>query len=344
MYSLTFKRVSWQMRRSATGRDECVLVDDGWNDFGYNTLFRLIYFDKTAARNELGSLRIMKRGMDYGRVDVKERFRRLGKSYASLGTDQKFYENVVALGQEKVQELLECLRDASWNQDIYADFKDDPAFNASLMRGLGRSDLRRFAEIAHGHATPTPYRFEYIFPEPDGPVLSFEVTPHALPPTNIHTVIGRNGVGKTRLIKSLISLLCDGRDARPGTGKLRFHSPRDEQDGDGRFANLINVAFSAFDEIELPAAQGTKTGIRVSYIGLRRPAKLLSTAPKAPPAKHKTQLKSIPELTKEFLESLRMCLRSSKRGLWLSTVAILDSDPIFGSCNFAASQTSRTRR
>ena len=318
----------------------CFLVDDSWDDFGYKTVFRLIYFNREGSRKELGLLKIMKRGMDPGRVDVKESFRKLDKTYASLGSDQKFYENVVALGPEIAGEVFESLRDAAWDAEIRDRFREEAAFSTSLMRGLRNADVRKFADIAHGRATLTPYRFEYRFPNSEGPGLLFQVTPHVLPPTNIHIVIGRNGVGKTWLIKSLISLLCDGESASSDAGLLTFTNPSDDDDGDGTFANLINVAFSAFDEVEVPPSQkGTTTGIRLFYVGLRRPIKTLdslSEKTKSARRRHakstkKTQLKSLGELASEFLNSLLICLRSSKKDLWLSTMAILESDPIFGS-------------
>jgi AAA15 family ATPase/GTPase len=318
----------------------CFLVDDNWDDFGYKTLFHLIYLNRQGLRRELGLLKIMKRRMDSGRVEVKENFRKLDKTYASLGTDQKFYENVVALGPEIAREVFESLRDAAWDAEIREQFREETAFTTSLMRGLRNADVRKFADIAHGRATLTPYRFEYMFPNSQGPGLLFQVTPHVLPPTNIHIIIGRNGVGKTWLIKSLISLLCDGESASSEAGRLTFTSPSDGEDGDGTFANLINVAFSAFDEVEFPASQkGTKTGIQLSYIGLRRPVKTLKSLSEKTKglrstqsqSSQKTQLKSLGELANEFLNSLLICLRSSKKDLWLSTIAILESDPIFGS-------------
>src|SRR5277367_5856061 len=97
---LNFKRIGYQDSRRASGEHVCFLVDDHWDDFGYKTLFHLIYLNRQGLRQEIGLLKIMKRGMAIGRVQVKESFRKLDKTHASLGTDQKFYENVVALGPE----------------------------------------------------------------------------------------------------------------------------------------------------------------------------------------------------------------------------------------------------
>ena len=337
--SLTFTRISYARSRTISGSNECFLVDDGWDDFGYKTLFSLIYFDESSTRHDLGSTRIMKRGMAAGRVDVEEHFLRLGREYVSLGTDQKFYENIYALGADTAESILKRLRDAAWDLGIYARFEQEKAFATSLMRSLRARDVERFGQIARGEATPTPFSFEYIFP--NGTSLDFQVQPNSLPPTNIHTIIGRNGVGKTRLLKTLTSLLCEGESDKSKIGQLTFRSPEDlEADDDGSFANLIVVAFSAFDEIEFPATtKGTKTGIQLSYIGLRRPARTMKSVSTVTQgvqsgpnvARPKTQLKALSELTTEFAESLLACLRSSRRSLWLKMMEILESDPLFGS-------------
>jgi ABC-type transport system involved in cytochrome c biogenesis ATPase subunit len=319
----------------------CFLIDDGWNDYGYKTLFRLVYFDKTGTRRELGELKVMRLGMDTGQVEVRQTFRRLGKSYASLGTDQKFYENIAALGSELTMEILDGLRDSAWRPEIFQRFSKELPFTTSLMRGLRKSDIHKFSDIANGRAILTPFEFEYEFPNSQSPGLLFKVTPHALPPTNIHTIIGRNGVGKTRLLKSLISLLCDGESEGSEAGRLTFTYQGDEEDeGDGAPANLIFVAFSAFDDLELPlSTKGTKTGIKLSYIGLRRREKHVlkshtgtvnALQEKYPMLGPMTQLKSLGELTKEFVGSLQICLQSSRKQLWLNTISILESDPIFG--------------
>ena len=322
---LNFERIAYRNLHKATGKRVCFLVDNDWDDFGYETLFRLVYFDESGVRRELGQTKIMKMGMDLGHVEVEMKFRKLTKKHASLGTDQKFYENVASLGPKTNSEILESLRDAAWNPAIFGRFCEETAFTRSLMRGLRTSDVHKFEDIAKGRATLTPFEFQYDFPSPREPGLLFKVTPHTLPPTNIHTIIGRNGVGKTRFIRSLISLLCDGASRESSAGSLTFTYKGNE--GDGAPANLIWVAFSAFDDVELPTSrQGTQTGIQLSYIGLRRPEG--TSKPESGP---KTQLKSLAELTSEFVKSLQMCLRSSRKQLWIDTISILESDPIFGS-------------
>jgi predicted ATPase len=335
--------VGFHERGQISGRGVCYIIDDSWNDYGYRTLCGLIWFDQEGKRTELGSLKIMEKGMERGRVQLESSFLTLGPSYASLGTDQSYYENLIALDPEISEDILTSLRDAIWDVVIFEEFAGERAFADSLMRGIRKIDIRKFGDILRGRAELTPFEFEYEFPEAAATGMHFKVIPHLLPPTNIHTIIGRNGVGKTRLIRSLTRLLCEG-EVNSENGRLKFLTQGDEVAEDGTFANLINVAFSAFDRIELPnSSRGTKTGIRVSYIGLRRPVdqpSLETDASGNPVPDNRddqgTQLKSIEEMTNEFVGSCLTCIRSSRRRLWLETMEILESDPLFATMDLQA--------
>jgi len=304
----------------------------------------LIYFDDLGKRHEIGDVKIMQKGMDLGRIKLKEKFGKLRPNYASLGTQQSYYENLVALGPKVAENILTSLRDAAWNQSIYLSFRNDPAFRTSLMRGQRRLDVRKFSDIAHRRAHSTPYFFEYRFASEKVRSLEFKVVPHALPPTNIQMIIGRNGVGKTRLLKSFLRYLCDGEDPQAG-GTITFRTDVDDNETDGTFANLVNVAFSAFDDMSFPESpNGTKTGIKLSYVGLRRPliapklkedsrgeVKSVTARAKEP----KTQLKSIEELTAEFVASFMLCKQSSRSDQWLQVIKTLETDPVFASMQLA---------
>ena len=65
-----------------------------------------------------------------------------------------------------------------------------------------------------------------------------------------HVLIGRNGVGKTRLLHLMTKALV--ADPRSAGQSGKFYSSTDESDNvEVPFANVVTVSFSAFDEIEL---------------------------------------------------------------------------------------------
>jgi predicted ATPase len=154
------------------------------------------------------------------------------------------------------------------------------------------------------------------------------VDPESLPPSNIHVVIGRNGVGKTTLLTSLSSLLRNGRDKR--LGRLTFGDDPDATPKD-QFANLITVAFSAFDSFDPPARSaggplrsrktGTKSGISYTYVGLKKRLRVGD--------ERATGNKSEDDLQHDFVESTLLCRRSARRPRWQAAMRVLEADPLF---------------
>ena len=156
-----------------------------------------------------------------------------------------------------------------------------------------------------GGAWLTPYRFSY-FPSGDVDVfdenvteLEFEVEHEKMPPSNIHVLIGKNGVGKTTLLKDMINALEENGENH---GKFQTW-------GRKGFANVVYVSFSAFDgflDIEEEVVQ-------YSYIGLAT----------------KDGMKNIDVLAKDFAASLFEISRGSKKKLWEEIIDILESDNTF---------------
>ncbi len=77
----------------------------------------------------------------------------------------------------------------------------------SLLRFVsGSSVAGRFRDIVMGAAERTSYRFVFLAtPRAGAESLHVEISvvPESRPPTNVHALIGRNGVGKTRLLAGM---------------------------------------------------------------------------------------------------------------------------------------------
>jgi ABC-type transport system involved in cytochrome c biogenesis ATPase subunit len=322
--NMDFQLLSYTNRRNLAGAAQCFLVSDSWDDFSYKTTFQLVYFDNNGERHDIGGVKIMRRGMDYGRVPIEQRqFDVLPDDYASLGQDQSYYENLNSTQEDHRIEILTGLHDTIWDEDRYNRFRREAVFETSLLRSVSQREIRKFREIIQEQAELTPFHFEYTFPTEDAARIEVEVTPGAKPPTNIHVIIGRNGVGKTLLLRNLSALLRDGR--RRSLGRLKFFADEVESTGQDGFANLVAVAFSAFDEFEPPAPnEGTKTGIQYTYIGLRKTVR------------GETRTKTDTDLRKDFVESTLTCLRSSRKPRWQNAMRVLENDP-----GFAALQLGR---
>ena len=68
--------------------------------------------------------------------------------------------------------------------------------------------------------------------------LKFEVESESQPPTNIHVLIGRNGVGKTHLLNLMTRALVEANSPASEVGE--FAPEHDPHDGDSLlFASLV---------------------------------------------------------------------------------------------------------
>lgn len=313
--------------RNLEGRDEAFLVRDNWDDYGFRTNFALVYFDRDGTRLDIGDVKIMQSGMTSGYTPIEEEFDLLEPEYASLGQSQEYYESLVHLDEQVRVEILTALRDVVWNQGDLEAFKQQQAYDVSLMRSVGDTRYSKFASTLQEDAVLTSFNFSYRFPDSEEEIL-FEVEPNSLPPTNIHVVIGRNGVGKTTLLTSMSSLLRNGRDRR--LGRLQF-SGANMVDAKDQFASLITVAFSAFDSFDPPPRSasgllrsmkaGTRSGLSYTYVGLKKRVKRGD--------ERATGNKSEADLLTDFVDSTLHCLRSSSRPRWQAAMRILEADPLF---------------
>jgi hypothetical protein len=231
------------------------LVADSWDDFGFKTLFTLHYGDAAGVR-EIGPVKIGRMGMTSGRLTLPERFQQLDDSHFSLGQDISYYESLRDLGGGVGLLILEALHDVSLDVQRYDRVQGEDVMTTSLLRSISNALVHgQFARVARGQDTRAAFAFTYTWPLSrvgvNPPPLEFKVRPGSTPPTNMHAVIGSNGVGKTELLRNLARAIAgDGADptqvgsVHAGTAgpPLRTSGPI--------FSKVIMVSFSAFDQFE----------------------------------------------------------------------------------------------
>jgi len=193
----------------------------------------------------------------------------------------------------------------------------------SLLRSVHENNVRgRLARLAHGDAVLTSFEFKYPFSRVaeniDPPVLDFKVIPESEPPTNIHVLIGRNGVGKTRCMLEILKALLSGRDGQDDHVEPARDLQIDRDTWD--FSRVVSISFSAFDNFELIDA----TDIRIPYaqIGLKYKDDSASDG-------FEVQIKTPGMLADEFCKSLLLCTKRPRRERWLGALATLENDPLF---------------
>lgn len=303
------------------------LLWDNWNDYSFYTLFGLIYVDENSQSHSIGSVKIAYFGQEVGssskRLSIGDTFNILDDDHFSLGQDDSYYAALNDLGDDVRDAILKGLRDIAKDATLYEKAINEDVTKVSLLRYISPSSVTGvYRRLALGHAPLTSYSFTFSAPPIKGSTpsmtLSFEVEPDSSPPTNIHVIIGRNGVGKTHLLNNMINALIDEDTTFKKHGE--FGSGADLRKRD-MFANLVNVTFSAFDDSEPKPEKKDKTErILYSYIGLKR----LQTG-----TEKKLAPKSTIMLRNEFVKSLFACKTYSRTNRWLKAIDRLESDPNF---------------
>ncbi|MCX5042474.1 AAA family ATPase [Aldersonia sp. NBC_00410] len=310
---------------SSTGTKRIVLRPDNWNDFGFTTLYDL-YYDSGQHIVDLGGVKIgyvgivtLTRPLEPGRHGP------LGNNYFSVGQDDSYYRRIQELGPLIREDILTSLRDIAIDHDSFSVAESEPVTETSLFRSINaRMVTGQFRRIARGGSHLVSYQFQYHLPQQDHfgrhPILDFTVIPDSHPPTNLHVLIGRNGVGKTTLLRNLVrSLVTDGADRSTGSVK--------SLDGTGiPFVNMVMIAFSAFDPFhEFEKNDDAASKIEFSHVGL-------TSRIGRKDEESQDSRKPGYSLDSQFVSSLRIVLASTtKKDRWLSAIETLENDPLFES-------------
>lgn len=293
------------------------LVIDNWDDYGYVTLFRLHV--RTGGNNvvDVGNVRIGHVDMetDHGFRATKSRlpneFVQLPDTYFSVGVDDTYYENLKELSQPDHEEILKALRDVAFDRRIRNSISHMQVFDVSLLRDIENKDaqLDRFEAIAHGRARVVSYHWRFS-PRTLGSSqvdLDFRVTPYSQPSSNIHALIGRNGAGKSTILRELAQqFIGTGFDQRlSGPHALEYSLTP---------TNVVVISFSPFDGLIFNQHAYRSPYHPFTHIGLHaQPVGDSAT----------TRLKTDQEFLKEFVASMQNCLVGTRKELWERAITTL---------------------
>lgn len=228
----------------------CVCLNwDEWNDYNYFTAFHLHYFDEDQTDHNIGAIKIAFRGQEKSeraKFQTGEFFEQIDPNYFSIGASDEYYENLNKFAEEIRIEILTGLNDVAFDLNLLNQIAEEQVFKVSFLRNYEFDTIiEQLHNIALGGARLTEFSFIYTYPSVvvTNPTLTFQVVPFVLPPSNLHVVIGRNGVGKTHLLRNLRRSFFENNYEY---GNLEFVSIDQEPKS---FINLVDVSYSMFDEV-----------------------------------------------------------------------------------------------
>lgn len=243
-------------------------IYDNWNDYGYFTLYTAIYLDENDVRHELGKVSfatvkeaqnqyknkasddwVSYNSFDYlpKIVDV------LTDNIISLGSIDYYEQLYYIFSEKQVSEILLNLRDIAYDLNLYEKHKEIDVINTSFLRGSSVYTLQnQLHRVARNGTKQIPFNFElcYSINENKNKVFSFNVDPNSPLPTNVYSLIGNNGTGKTTVIKDIVK--CYIKDSSTQSYlinnskvSLEIHDDYDNE----TFESILFISFSTFDQL-----------------------------------------------------------------------------------------------
>ena len=318
-----------------TGKNMVYLKIDHWNDYLFVTMFDMFIHDgQGQLHDDIGAIKIGFKGQTTETSTHKKlpsSFENLSDDFFSLGQNVDFYQNMAELPNNLGKQILLALRDIASQPQTIKDIKEENVFRTSFLRDVSLSIVKgQFARVLEGHAKLTDYKFKFVRPDKEdfgGIELNFDVKAGSTPITNIHAVIGRNGVGKTTLLNEMIKAItnCQNDNSAKFIDSAGW---QEEEISSDYFSSLVSVSFSAFDPFIPPKDQPNPAkGACYFYIGLKD-------------QKNEEINRNIKDLQEDCAKALIRCFQNPKKNhRWLEAIEKLGSDEIFASMQLKQLET-----
>ncbi|MCM2339801.1 AAA family ATPase [Rhodoferax sp.] len=315
-------------------REVVQLKPGNWDDYSFKTSFDATYIDVHGNRIELGTLKIgyVDQPKGWTREKIPAAFESLPDGWFSLGQDVDYYKTVrSSLKPELCAAILLALKDVVNSEELLVVAANELVFRESLTRGVGLSTIKdQFKRVLNGQAELTDFHFSYAQDgnEKNAAVaINFRVSAGSTPSSNVHVLIGRNGVGKTTLLNNMVRTLMQ-ETKRESEPLCQFHLEEEFLDRKplphSYFSNVVSVSFSAFDPfLPPPDQQDRSQGPAFFYIGMKNARSGAQSTEALTP-------KTSGDLVNDFVSSFKSCLsQPAKKARWLTAIRRLASDSNF---------------
>lgn len=306
---------------------------DRWNDHSFVTMFHVLVYDEFGEAHDLQNVKIGFKGQDTAtttRSKLPDTFQNLPEGFFSLGTGVEYYQKIANSSSGDLRfNFLAAMNDIVANPEILEAIKDEPVLSVSLLRDVSLTSVKnQFARVLLGGAVRTNFSFVYTKQADNstaGIELSFDVNVDSTPLTNVHALIGRNGIGKTTILNGIIKAIHDGHTGADAIHQVQFWGQQRAMITPDFFSSVLLVSFSAFDPFDPPPEQPDPAkGTCFFYVGLKS---------KGGDAWHELKRRDV--LKSDFIEGMRGCLRDTyKRNRWRQAVKTLQSDENFAGLGF----------
>ncbi len=242
-------------------KESFFLKNNSWNDYSYVTTYKLFYIDKKKSLLEIGTVKIAKSDLKHlERPLAKGYIEELSDKYFSLGQDESYYSALRELPNKGGERILALLKDIAFDRKVWIKNKTSQALSDSLLRSVTNLDVISYQIVFKGEEGKLNYCLTINNETP----VSFPIN-HELPfkNSNIHAVIGNNGVGKTTYLKEIAKKIVIGDFDCKILSEVNTDDIDEGIDID-YIEKVLFISFSAFDN-NIP---DIKIKCKFDYLGL----------------------------------------------------------------------------
>ncbi|MBB2749791.1 UNVERIFIED_ORG: hypothetical protein GGI57_000457 [Rhizobium aethiopicum] len=256
--------------------DVLELLDNGWNDYGYETTFN------TACRFNgeilhLGLIKVLFDGNYESRTFLKQHlqtgwdgtFPIVGVSYISVPIEITFYEQLATnLGEAAATEVAVALKDASYLTAVRHDadavrMSTAPGFDTSLQRERGEQQSFANGWRIFSNEVIAVNNLDFRFVDAVGRLQDIRLPyqPTSVLPSDVNVLIGPNGVGKSRLLHQIVEDWIEDREkVEDGPGFLSRPS----------LSQIVVLSYSPFENFPVAMKSDDRQDMDAyRYFGLR---------------------------------------------------------------------------
>lgn len=170
-------------------------------------------------------------------------------------------------------------------------------------------------------------------------------------PTNLHAIIGSNGVGKTTLFRELVQVI--GFSERDSPSLIHFRSEDVGSSDQSSFKKIVFVSFSVFDQGQVAKKILGAAHLKAEFVGLLKIVNVEQESYgdadnlfETDGATISTQSEQLALMSRETLfetliESARNCMLVGNKRRWFSSLDALGIDPLFEDLHLRALETSK---
>lgn len=288
------------------------VMSDNWNDFGYITTFSLSYYDGTVLKN-LGNVKIAKLNGDF-KTNIDDIVNGNREEIFSLGVEKDYYIALNQMDTDKKYFILDALNDIAWNENLFEEVKDLEITQNSLFRFTHEETVKdQFRRIIKNHDILKMFHFIYKKGEMK---TEFKVDPYSKPATNLHGLIGSNGVGKTTLLTDILFNFLD----YPNFNYLQKNNEIEF------FRNAVFISFSVFDNFQKFNYKNLfdNSTENYDYIGVKKVDN-----------ENGVVNKNSEDFTEDFIKSIKKIKSKGihSKNRWIEAMTFLETDFLIESTN-----------